>query len=37
VHPGYDGWRDDERREAVEFARIARDAGHDLVAWKDIA
>jgi chitin disaccharide deacetylase len=37
VHPGYDTWRDDERSSVVSFAMLARDGGHELVAWKDIA
>ena len=37
VHPGFESWRDQERTSLVSFAALARDGGHDLVAWKDIA
>jgi len=37
VHPGFDGWRDGERSSIARFAALARDGGHELVAWKDIA
>jgi predicted glycoside hydrolase/deacetylase ChbG (UPF0249 family) len=33
VHPG----RPEERSALVQFAALARDAGHDFIAWKDIA
>jgi len=36
VHPGFDGWRDDERRSVKAFAAMAADAGLALVAWKDL-
>ncbi len=37
VHPGCESWRDQERVSLVRFASLARDGGHDLIAWKDIA
>jgi chitin disaccharide deacetylase len=37
VHPGFESWRDQERTSLVSFAALARDGGHELVAWKDIA
>ena len=37
VHPGFDSWRDGERSSLARFAVLARDGGHDLVAWKDVA
>ena len=37
VHPGFESWREGERASLVGFAALARDGGHDLVAWKDIA
>jgi predicted glycoside hydrolase/deacetylase ChbG (UPF0249 family) len=37
MHPGYDGWRDGERASIGRFAQLARDGGHELVTWKDIA
>jgi predicted glycoside hydrolase/deacetylase ChbG (UPF0249 family) len=36
VHPGYDDWRDDERRSVLAFADAARAQGHELVAWRDL-
>lgn len=33
VHPG----RPEERSALVRFAALARDDGHDLIAWKDVA
>lgn len=36
VHPGYDGWRDDERRSLVAFAAAARRDGHELVSWREL-
>ena len=36
VHPGYDGWRDGERRSLAAFAALAGDAGLELVGWKDL-
>ena len=36
VHPGFDSWRDGERTSLVSFAALARDGGHELVAWKDL-
>lgn len=37
VHPGFDDWRDGERTSVLQFASLARDGGHELVAWKDLA
>lgn len=38
VHPGFEeGWRDDERRSVLEFARNAREAGHELVPWERVS
>ena len=36
VHPGYDGWRDDERRSAGRLGERARELGHELVTWRQI-
>lgn len=36
VHPGFDGWRDGERRALTAFAGMAGDAGLELVTWKDV-
>jgi predicted glycoside hydrolase/deacetylase ChbG (UPF0249 family) len=36
VHPGYDGWREDERITAIAFAQRARDEGHTLATWDAI-
>jgi hypothetical protein len=36
VHPGFDDWRDGERRSLLAFAAMAGDAGLDLVAWRDL-
>ena len=36
VHPGPDGWRDDEARSAVRLAAAARERGHELVSWREI-
>lgn len=36
VHPGFDGWRDGERRSVTAFAALAAGAGVELVAWKDL-
>jgi predicted glycoside hydrolase/deacetylase ChbG (UPF0249 family) len=36
VHPGYDGWRNDERVAVAAFAGEARRRGHDLVPWHAI-
>jgi len=36
VHPGYDGWRDDERRSASRLRERARELGHELVSWREI-
>lgn len=37
VHPGPDGWRDDERRSAVQLSARAPELGHELVTWREIA
>src|SRR5262249_37632213 len=38
VHPGYsEPWRIAEGKEIREFANRARDAGHQLIGWKDLA
>jgi len=36
VHPGPDGWRDDERRSAASLSARARELGHELVTWREI-
>jgi hypothetical protein len=36
VHPGYDGWRDDERRSANRLRERAGELGHELVSWREI-
>jgi predicted glycoside hydrolase/deacetylase ChbG (UPF0249 family) len=36
VHPGPDGWRDDERRSAARLSARARQLGHELVTWREI-
>ena len=36
VHPGYDGWRDDERRSASRLRERAGELGHELVSWREI-
>ena len=36
VHPGPDGWRDDERRSATSLSARARELGHELVSWREI-
>ncbi len=36
VHPGFDGWRDSERRTLAAFAALAGEAGLELVAWRDV-
>lgn len=36
VHPGPDGWREDERRSAARLAARARELGHELVSWREI-
>ena len=36
VHPGLDGWRDDERRSAVRLSARAAELGHELVSWREI-
>ena len=36
VHPGPDGWRDDERRSAMRLAAAAPGLGHELVSWRAI-
>lgn len=37
VHPGYsEDWRDAERAGAQQFAKAARAAGHQLIAWDDL-
>jgi predicted glycoside hydrolase/deacetylase ChbG (UPF0249 family) len=36
VHPGYDGWRDDERRSAGRLRERAGELGHELVSWREI-
>lgn len=38
VHPGYEeDWRDDERQTVQRFSAAARDAGHTLAPWTEIA
>jgi len=36
IHPGPDGWREDERRSAARLAAGARELGHELVSWREI-
>lgn len=38
VHPGFgsEAWRDEERRSVLEFAAAAREAGHELVSWREL-
>lgn len=36
VHPGFDDWRDDERRSAERLGARARELGHELVSWREI-
>jgi len=36
VHPGLDGWRNDERLAVAAFAEHARSRGHELVPWHAI-
>jgi chitin disaccharide deacetylase len=36
VHPGPDGWRDDEHRSALRLSAGARELGHELVSWREI-
>ena len=36
VHPGFECWRDGERSSLTAFAALAREDGHELVAWKDV-
>jgi predicted glycoside hydrolase/deacetylase ChbG (UPF0249 family) len=36
VHPGPDGWRDDERRCARRLSARAGELGHELVSWHEI-
>ena len=36
VHPGYDGWRDDERRSTTRLRDRAGELGHELVTWREI-
>jgi hypothetical protein len=36
VHPGYDGWRDDERRSAGRLRDRAGELGHELMSWRAI-
>ncbi|MCC6222824.1 MAG: ChbG/HpnK family deacetylase [Thermoleophilia bacterium] len=37
VHPGLaDGWRAAERRSLLLFADRAREAGHDLISWREL-
>lgn len=36
VHPGFDDWRDDERRNAARLAARAGELGHELVSWREI-
>jgi hypothetical protein len=36
VHPGPDGWRDDERRSAKRLSARAGELGHALVSWREI-
>jgi len=37
VHPGLESWRNDERSSLERFVPLARDEGHDFLAWRDIA
>jgi predicted glycoside hydrolase/deacetylase ChbG (UPF0249 family) len=36
VHPGFDGWRDDERRSVTSMSAYARELGHELASWREI-
>ena len=37
VHPGYtEPWRDVERRGILRFAELAKQAGHQLIGWRDV-
>jgi chitin disaccharide deacetylase len=36
VHPGPEGWRDDERRSAARLSARAGELGHELVSWREI-
>ncbi|MGH3024511.1 MAG: carbohydrate deacetylase [Gaiellaceae bacterium] len=36
VHPGPDGWREDERHSAARLSAAARELGHELVSWRDL-
>lgn len=36
VHPGFDGWRDSERRSLMRFSAMAGDLGVEFVSWRDI-
>jgi len=36
VHPGYDGWRDLERRGLAAFVDAAQAHGHELVTWNEL-
>jgi predicted glycoside hydrolase/deacetylase ChbG (UPF0249 family) len=36
VHPGYEGWRNQERLAVAAFAEDARRRGHELVPWHAI-
>jgi predicted glycoside hydrolase/deacetylase ChbG (UPF0249 family) len=36
VHPGYDGWRDDERHSASRLRERAGELGHELVSWREV-
>ena len=36
VHPGHDGWRDDERRSARRLRDRADELGHELVSWREV-
>lgn len=36
VHPGYEGWRDGERRCLQEFVAGALEDGHRLISWHDV-
>ena len=36
VHPGFEGWRDDERRSATSLSARAGELGHELVTWREI-
>ncbi len=36
VHPGYDGWRDDERRSASRLRDRAGELGPQLVTWREV-